>query len=368
MQMTARAKDDWMFEEPTVAEEEREAAARHSMAHALAEHVRSALPLASVLVVARGPGVPTGVLASEDPQLQSRELDGVILAEILAGAHDDRVAVALTRLVLGDSDVVEHAVARDRAGNVVGVIAVRTASRVSNTWLRTVLSRAASSIAAWIGFDVAWPPQTLLEAIDEPALAHEGGIVLVANTALAQALGREPSELIGMPAARITQRLLPVRTCSLVVGGRPRNAIIFSDRRSQSPFETSVMTCLDRVIAERYAFLRQTTRISIERRDSATIMAPASEVEDLVTLALLDMVATFTTTSPANHVRCSVTRDQPWVVLEMVATGTLANGPDLEHLGSVICASRVRSLGGQFFLDSSRVEMRVLRITLPIEA
>jgi hypothetical protein len=356
-----------MYEEPTVAEEEREAAARQSMARALAEHVRSALPLASVLVVARGPGVPTGVLVSEDPQLQSRELDGVVLAEILSGAHDDRVAVALTRLVLGDSDVVEHAVARDPAGNVVGVIAVRTASRVSSTWLRTVLARAANSIAAWLAFDVAWPPQTLLEAIEEPALAHDGGIVLVANTALAHALGREPSELIGMPAARIMQRLMPLRTCSLVVGGRPRNAIIFAERETP-PVETSVLACLDRVIAERYALVRQTTRISVERRDGSTIMAHGPEVEELVTLALLDTVATFTTSSPANHVRCSVVREQPWVVLEMVATGTLANGPDLEHLGSVICASRVRALGGQFFLDSSRVETRVLRITLPIEA
>jgi hypothetical protein len=365
MQMTA--KDDWMFEEPTVAEAEREATARSSMARAVADQLRAALPNATVLVVARGPGVPTGMLVSDDQQMQGRALDGVVLAELLAGAGDDRVTVALTHLLLGDSDVVEHTVARDSHGTVMGVIAVRTAGRVSSSWVRTALSRAGNSLAGWLAFENTWPPQTLLDALHEPALAHDAGIVLVANKALAHLLGRETHEVIGMPVSRITQRLATLRTCSLVVGGRPRSAIIFEGRRTVW-VETSVLASLDRVLAERYSFLRTTTRISVDRRDGTTVAAPAHAVNDIVTVALLDATSVFATATTANHIRCGVFRDGPWIMFEVVTTGSLAHGPDVEHLGAVICAARARSLGGQFFLDASRSNQRVLRVALPVEA
>src|SRR4029079_3265229 len=97
MQMQVEVKDDWMFEEPTVAEEEREALARQNMARAVAEQVRAAVPVAAVLVVARGPGVPTGVVVTDDDRRQGRELDSVVLAEILSSGGDDRTTHALSR-------------------------------------------------------------------------------------------------------------------------------------------------------------------------------------------------------------------------------------------------------------------------------
>lgn len=365
MQMHVDVKDDWMFEEPTVAEEEREAVARQHMAQTLAEQVRASVPIAAVLVVARGPGVPTGVIVADADRRHGRELDSVVLAEILASAGDDRTTLALTRLVLGDSDVVEHAVARDRSGAIMGVIAVRIAGRVSSSWLRSVLSRAASSLAGWLALDVAWTPQSLIEAIDEPALAHERGIVLVANKALARMLGRDTTDVIGMPVSRIKHRLTAVRTCSLVVGGRARPALIFEATKRRQD-ETSLLACLERVLATRYPYLRQTTRVSIERADRSLVAASASNVADLLDIALLDTTAMFGNAAPANHVRCSIYRHDAFLVLELVATGSICGGPDIEHLGSVICASRARALGGLFHVDTSCSDTRVLRISLPV--
>jgi hypothetical protein len=365
MQMHVDVKDDWMFEEPTVAEEEREAVARQNMARAVADQVRTSAPIAAVLVVARGPGVPTGVIVADGDRRHGRELDGVVLAEILSSAGDDRTTLALTRLVLGNSDVVEHAVARDRSGAVMGVIAVRIAGRVSTSWLRSVLARAANSLAGWLALDTSWPPQSLIEAIDEPALAHESGIVLVANSALARMLGRETTDVIGMPVSRIKQRLTLVRSCSLVVGGRARPALIF-EAPATRPTHTSLLACLERVLATRYPFLRQTTRISIERGERALVNACESSVTDIIDIALLDMTAMFANAAPANHLRCSIYRDDASLVFELVATGSICAGPDIEHLGAVICASRVRTLGGHFYIDTSNAEARVVRIALPV--
>ncbi|HEX5060295.1 MAG TPA: hypothetical protein VFV99_13095 [Kofleriaceae bacterium] len=365
MEMRAEAKDDWTFEEPTVAEEEREASARQNMAWAVAEQVRASAPVNAVLVVARGTGMPTAVLV-DDTRRHSRELDNVVLAEILAAAGDDQMVLALARLFLGDCEDVEHTVARDRDGAITGVIAVRISGRVSSSWLRTVLARAANSLTGWLAVDVTWPPQSLLEAIDEPALAHEGGIVLVANQPLARMLGREPNEVIGMPVSRITRRLAVHRACSLVVGGRARPALLF-DPPHAPPAGTSLLGCLERVLADRYTLLRRTTRVSIERRDQAEVAVPAPALEALVSIALLDATAMFVIPAQANHVKCWIYReDTMWVVLELIATGSLFHRPDTEHLGAVVCATRTRELGGQFLSDTSRHDARVIRIKLPV--
>jgi len=365
MQMSAEAKDDWTFEEPTVAEEEREASARQNMAWAVAEQVRASAPVSAVLVVARGTGLPTAVLV-DDTCRHSRELDNVVLAEILAAAGDDQMVLALARLYLGDSDDLEHTVARDRDGVITGVIAVRVSGRVSSSWMRTVLARAANSLSGWIAIDMTWPPQSLLEAIDDPALAHEGGIVLVANHSLARMLGRAPNEVIGMPVSRITRRFAVHRACSLVVGGRARAALLF-DPPIATPAGTSLLACLERVLADRYALLRRTTRVSIERRDHAEVAVPAAALEAVVTIALLDATAMFVTPARANQIKCWIYReDTAWVVFELIATGSLFHRPDTEHLGAVVCATRVRELGGEFLSDTSRLDTRVIRIKLPV--
>ena len=312
-----------------------------------------------------GPVVPTGVVVSDDDRRQGRDLDSVVLAEILSSGGDDRTTLALSRLVLGDSDVVEHTVARDRSGAIVGIIAVRLAGRVSSSWLRSVLSRAASSLAGWLALEVMWPPQSLIQSIDEPALAHESGIVLVANNALARLLGRDTNEVIGMPVSRIKQRLTLVRTCSLVVGGRARQALIFEGNKPREEY-TSLVSCLERVLATRYPYLRQTTRVSVERRDPSLVAASVADVSDVVDLALLDMTALFANAAPGNHVRCGIYREDAFLVLELVSTGSICHGPDIEHLGAVVCASRVGALGGMFYVDASRCDTRVIRISLPV--
>ncbi len=361
-------KGDWFLDEPTVEEEEREAAARENMANALGELVMTSLSASAALVVARGPGLPTGFVLGEADRRQEQGLDPVVLAEILANASDDRVLLALIRLLLGDHDQIEHTVARDRDGNVKGVIAVRTRGRVSKSWLRIILSRAANSLSSWLTVPTSWswPPQSLLELIREPALAHECGMVVVANTSLARMLGCEPDDVIGTPLSKITQRLQPIRQCSLVVGGRPRTALIFERRPPR--VETAVVELIETVLAEHYPVLRQSARVAFERREPVTAMVPPAAVHELVSLALLDMTAIFTASTPANQLRIHVYPDEPWGVIEVVATGSIAHGPEIEHIGAIICAARTRAVGGQFSVDGSRPDTRVLRISLPVES
>lgn len=365
-------KGDWVFDEPTVEEEERETTARENMAKGLAELVSASVSATAALVVARGPGLPTGVVLGDADRRQEKGLDPVVLGEILANAHDDRVVLALVRLLLGDNDSVEHAVARDRDGAVMGVIAVRVRGRVSKSWLRVVLSRAANSLAGWqvVSPSWSWPPQSLIEMIREPALAHECGMVIVANSALARMIGCIPDDVIGTPLSKITQRVQPVRQCSLVVGGRPRTALIFERRPMR--VETKVIDAIERVLADHYPLMRHTLRVSLERREQVAAMVTASAVEEIVTLALLDVTAIFTATLPTNQVRINVYADDPWAVIELVATGSIATGAEseheIEHIGSVICAARTRAVGGQFLLDTSQPDTRVIRISLPVES
>lgn len=361
-------KGDWVFDEPTVEEEERETLARERMARALGELVTASLPASAVLVVARGPGLPTGTLVGEADRKHEQGLDPVVLGEILANAHDDRVVIALLRLLLGDNDVVEHSIARDSDGAVMGVIAVRVRGRVSKSWLRVVLSRAANSLAGWLAVPPSWswPAQSLIELIREPALAHECGMVVVANTALARLIGCVPEDVIGTPLSKITQRLQPVRSCSLVVGGRPRTALIFERRPAR--VETRLTEVVGCVLAEHYPLVRQAVRVSLEQREPVVAMLSASAAHELVSLAVLDMTAIFTAAVPANHLRISVYAEGPWAVIELVATGSIAEGPEIEHLGSVICAARVRAAGGQFLLDAAMPGARLVRISLPVES
>lgn len=361
-------KGDWVFDEPTVEEEERETLARERMSRALGELVMASVSSSAVLVVARGPGLPTATLLGEADRKQEKGLDPVVLAEILANAHDDRVVSALVRLMLGDNDTVEHSVARDRDGEVMGVIAVRMRGRVSKSWLRIILSRAANSLAGWLAVPPSWswPAQSLIELIREPALAHECGMVVVANTALARLIGCVPDDVIGTPLSKITQRLQPVRSCSLVVGGRPRTALIFERRPART--ETRVSEVVDCVLAEHYPLVRQALRVSVEQREPVVAMVSPAAAEELLSLAVLDMTAIFTAAAPANHLRISVYSEDPWAVIELVATGSISDGPEVEHLGAVICAARVRAAGGQFFVDTSRPGTRVVRISLPVES
>lgn len=357
-----------MFEEPTVAEEEREAMARENMAKAVAELVAGALWVSAVLVVARGPGLPSGVLLGDHDRRQGHELDPVILAEILTNAHDDRVVHALSKLLLGDDHPIEHTVARNAAGEIMGVIAIRTRGRVSSTWMRTVLARAGKSLSGWLEIEPtwSWPPQALIEAIEEPALAHEGGLVIVANHALARLFGREPNDIVGTSVKRITQRVPPIRTCSLVVGGRPRTALIFGSGMPR--LESTLCDAVDSVLGEQYAFVRQTTRVSFDRREDVSALVAPPAIHELLRIALLDMTTVFANVTPANQLRISIYREEPWAMVELVATGSIAPGPDVEHLGSVICSSRTRAVGGQFLTDTSRPDARVVRISLPVES
>jgi hypothetical protein len=191
-------------------------------------------------------------------------------------------------------------------------------------------------------------------------------MVVVANTALARLIGCVPDDVIGTPLAKITQRLQPVRSCSLVVGGRPRTALIFERRPAR--IETRVAEAVDCVLAEHYPLVRQTLRVSFEQREQVVAMLSPAAIQELVTLAMLDMTAIFTAPMPANHLRISVLADGSWAVIELAATGAIADGPDIEHLGAIICAARVRAAGGQFAVDASRPGTRVVRISLPVES
>lgn len=361
MGMHVGQNDDWLYEEPTVAEDEREASACHGMASALADHVRSAIPVAAVLVVARGPGVATGVVATEGES--RRELDAVLLAQILDSAGDDFATNALCRIVLGDHDVVDHTVARDARGAIAGVIAVLHSGRIARGWTSTVLARAASSLAAWLAIEPGWESESILDAIEEPALAHESGIILVANAPLARAVGRTVADLIGTRVLDILPDLPLVRSCSLVIGGVTRAAMIFET--PPSPPSTSIPAALERVLATRYPQLRRSANLTIEEREHAPVAAPAGALEDLVSLALLDVTSTFRRAAPTNHIRCRVDRDGASVVLELIATGPMCTGPGSEHLGTVLCTSRAAALGGSLVSEARRSEHRVLRISLP---
>lgn len=362
MGMHVGHNEDWLFEEPTVAEDERDATARQDLTCALAEHVRTAIPVGAVLVVARGPGVSSGVVATEGDC--RRELDSVTLSQIVAAAGDDFATNALCRLVLGDHEVVDHTVARDRDGAVVGVIAVRYSGRIASVWMSTVLARAASSLAAWLSIEPGWQAKSLLDEIEEPALAHESGIILVANAPLARMLRRNTADLIGTRVLEILPRLQLVRSCSLVVGGITRAAMIFE--KPQSRQWTSLLSTLERVLATRYPQLRRTAHVTIEDRDHAAIAAPPAALEELVTLALLDVTSTFANAAPTNHIRCRVYREGTMVALELIATGPMCGGPGSEHLGTVLCTNRARALGGVVESEASRSERRVLRISLPV--
>jgi hypothetical protein len=362
------AMDESMFEEPTVAEEEREVLARENMAHAVAELVSLSVPVSAVLVVARGPGLPTGVLLGDREREQPAELDPVILGEILANAHDDCISAALLTLLLGDAQPIGHTVARDQHGTIMAVVAVRTSKRVTSAWLGNVLTRAANSLAGWLAVEAtwSWPPQALLDALHEPALAHDGGMVIVANSALARLLGREPNDVVGMPVSRVVQRLPALRSCSLVVGGRPRPALIFDRRIGR--LEANLRDAVEVVLAKQYAFLRQTSRVLFDHREPVVAVAAPKAVEELVSLALLEMTTIFAKPIPGNQVRIGVYREDKAAVIELVATGALAHGADIEHLGAIICASRARSMGGHFAVEVSRPDARAIRISLPVEA
>lgn len=353
--------DEWLSEDATTAEHEREADAREALARSLGELVRAAASVESVLVVARGPLLPTGVLVGADA---GRSLDPSVLAGLLTSAHDDRLALERCRLILGETDTTELAVARDRTGAICGIIAARVRERIPSSWLHLVLARAADSLAGWISTETPWPPQALLEAIEEPVIVHEAGFVLAANTAAARLIGRSLGDIAGMPISRITHRFTPLRGCSLVLGGRLRSALIL-DGLSQRTTETCVLDVVDRVIASRYAFLRQTARLAIEKRDRTIARAAASAVEQLVTLGLLDTASVFVAPSPANLISISVEQMGSNVVIEFVATGSIVSARGMDYLGTVICASHARRFGGVHSVDTSHFDRRVLRISLP---
>jgi hypothetical protein len=233
--------------------------------------------------------------------------------------------------------------------------------------LRLVLSRAADSLAGWISTETPWPPQALLEAIDEPVIVHDAGFVLVANSAAARLLGRSITDVAGMPVSRITKRFGTARCCSLVVGGRPRIALVL-EGLSHASTETCMLDVVDRVVAERYAFLRQTARLAIEKRSRAIALAAPAAAEQLVTLALLDMAAAFVAPSPTNLITIGVEQTSTTVTVELVATGSIASARSMDYLGAVICASHTRRCGGELTLDTSQFDRRVLRLSLPVAA
>ncbi|HEX5057922.1 MAG TPA: hypothetical protein VFV99_01125 [Kofleriaceae bacterium] len=323
--------------------------------------------MSAVLVVARGPGLPTGVLLGETDRKQSPELDRVVLAELLTNAHDDKVVLALARLLFGDNQPIEHMVSRDRDGVIVGVVAVRR-NGPSSTWGTGVLASTANSLAGWLSTPTAagLPPHALAEALEEPVIAHEGGVVIVANRAVAKLLACEPSDLIGAPITRVTQRLSTSRTSCLVVGGVPRTALVFD--RPPSRILTNVRATVESVLARHYPLVRQTACVAFDRREDVTALVAATAADELVTLALLEMSAIFGTSMPENQLRISVYRKKPWAVIELVASGKIAPAPDVEHVGSLVCAARTRTAGGQFMLDASQPNARTLRISLPVES
>src|SRR6476620_7455241 len=81
----------------------------------------------------------------------------------------------------------------------------------------------------------------------------------------------------------------------------------------------SLLGCLERVLVQRYSHLRKTTRVSVERCDTSAIAAPASIVEEILSLALLDTTGMFASASPDNHLECSIAREGGVVVFELVA-------------------------------------------------
>jgi hypothetical protein len=281
----------------------------------------------------------------------------------LSVASDDRNVSRVATLILGPG-CIEHAVARDRHGDVVGVVAVLLEKSVTRNWLRVMLTRAADTLASWCSSAPPSPTQALLDGISEPMLVHDRGIVLVANAALANALDMAQHDIPGMPVGRITQRLETACACSISIGNRAHPALIFVGRHVHG--RVAPIEVVDRVVAQRYPFIRHDGTVALHRTITGEVDASSDAVEEIVTLALLDAHASFSTMATANHIDVNVRREGPWFIVEIVAAGELVPKPDAEHIGAVVCAARTRALGGQYLLDSAHPGRRVIRVSLPV--
>ena len=354
-----------MFDEPTITEEEREALLRERAVAAEAKLVRATLPVTSVLVIARGPNVPTGALVRDDDTACACELDPILLAEILAAADDDVACAAAVRLVLDPNAGIEHWVGRASDGRVESVVAVAIGSRVERRWLRAVLARAADSVAAWLAAAPPSPMVALLAATTEPTVVHEGGLVILANPAAARLFGRDADELVGVPVARLTRGFPIVRACWLPVGNHPRDALVLAASRPAGT-ECSLTAIVDAVVARHYPLVRNIAQLSIDRGEDGMVGASPARVDELVELALLDATAILTDWSRRNRIHISVACDGQHAVLEISVTGVLGARTDPEHFGVATCAARTRSIGGAFTIDTSDPERRVVKIALPV--
>lgn len=352
--------NDWMYDEPTVAEAERDTRIREHVVRTHAELVRDALPASGVLVVMRGSGLPTGIELGS----VTADLDPVLLAEILLLGNDDHAVAAAAQLVLGGDDPIEHAVARLADGSVCAVIAVRLAGRVATAWLRAVLSRAADALAAWLSPEPPHIPSSVLDAIDAPVVVHDSSTVLLANQALADMLGRDPIDVPGIPVRRITHRFSVARTCSLNVGGAPRCAVILDPGGQVS--RTPLAACVERVIARHYSLIRRTARLAISSEDDLVLPIPASAIEEIATAALLDAAAAFSGPSSSNRITIRSYRHEKRAALEVMAAGDLLREVEHEPIGTAVCVARVNRVGGSCLIDTSNRDRRMVRALLPV--
>ena len=133
-------------------------------------------------------------------------------------------------------------------------------------------------------------------------------------------------------------------------------------------YETCVVDIVERVVAERYAVLSQTAQFAIDKRDRAVAVAPPAAVEQLIRLALLDVAATFVAPSRKNLIKIDVEQVGAAITLELVATGLVAGLRRMDYFGAVTCAAHTRRYGGEFRIDKSKIDRRVLRISLPAAA
>ena len=351
------------FEELTFAEEERERLATDCMLASLAEVVRTAMPGATTLIVARGHGLPRAILVNEIG-LTRRDLDPVVLAQLLVDGHDDRTLNETARLVLGDVDHIEHLVAHDATGDIAGVVAVVLRDRAPAAWLRSVLSRIAATLAAWGSVDAPSAANALLAAIPSPVVVHDVGTVLAANGAVCDILDCDPLDMIGRRVARVLSRVPMLQTGALVIGGRIRAALILQDLEVRT--EVSVAAIARRVVATHYASLRACSQVAIEAIDACFVAAPESSLETVVTLAVLDAAACFERAAKRNILIVRVLREMDAVVIEVIASGALAPGRlDHMHLGAAVCANQVARLGGRIEVDVHEIDRRMTKVLLP---
>jgi PAS domain-containing protein len=349
---------------PADAGAEHELLMTRQLTAAVAIVLQHALPVRAALVIAAPR--PTAALSVGALVLTEVDLGGGRLRRAL-GCASDHDALAAELKGLGPSTNVEHAVGHDRSGAVVGIVAVfpGVAAAIPRERTLGILARAAAGIAGWSTAPQRGPARALLDAIDDPALVHRDGVVVLVNPALADMLGATPEQLIGQPVTELAPRLPPhPRAPRLFPAGEPSQVLLYRG----GALRARVAECVARAIAGVYPTVRPWTKIINAASSDATVTCAEAALVELVTLAALDVATGLHGGGAVNRLRISTVERDRDVVIEIEATGPMVHlSNPADHLAAAACARRVAMLGGALELEAGVRDRRVLRLVLPQE-